>query len=295
MTSLETQKTHRRRRHHRRVVEHPARLPRDRRAHTRGRRSTRSSHRRKTNSADGRRSRHSMRSNPSRSRSPWHWDRTMRGQDRQTTARDSRPPSPSRHPVRLQPARTQPAVSASCHGHEQHTPRQRQRRRRGPFQRFSSKAFHATEQAGETGGRIDAGRKADPNTVQPGRGRSIGQLVYQARQDGSFRDSARDMAEQYNDNPKTLKHHRTHIFLASGSTTLRSTAWQTCQCPRRFSRACATNPAWAHKTYLDLSCRRVAAGGARKETTLQWPAVLAANTHADNQRGCRSSNLRGHE
>ena len=64
------------------------------------------------------------------------------------------------------------------------------------------------------------------------------------------RDSARDMAEQYNDNPKTLKHDRTHIlFSRVGSTTLRSTARQTCQCPRRFSKACATNPAWAHKTY----------------------------------------------
>ena len=98
--------------------------------------------------------------------------------------------------------------------------------------------------------------------------------------------------------PETLKHDRTHthtFFSRVGSATLRSTARQTCQCPRRFSIACATNPAWAHKTYLDLSCRRVAAGGARKETTLQWPAVLAANTHADNQRACRSSNLRGHE
>ena len=76
-----------------------------------------------------------------------------------------------------------------------------------------------------------------------------------------------------------------HTFFSRvGSTTLRSTARQTCQCPRRLSKACATNPAWAHKTYPDLSCRRVAAGGARKKTTLQWPAVLAANTHADNQK-----------
>ena len=109
------------------------------------------------------------------------------------------------------------------------------------------------------------------------------------------RDSARDMAEQYKDNPKPSNMIAHTFFSRVGSTTLRSTARQTCQCPRRFSIACATNPAWAHKTYLDLSCRRVAAGGARKETTLQRPAVLAANTHADNQRACRSSNLRGHE
>ena len=41
-----------------------------------------------------------------------------------------------------------------------------------------------------------------------------------------------------------------HTFFSRvGSITLRSTARQTCRCPRRFSIACATNPAWAHKTY----------------------------------------------